>query len=144
MIIERLPNWDVRLVAFAREMSGQVFEWGSTDCASLVRRGLIAMMGKDVLKKHIGIWKTRRGALLVSRHTKPDGALKASGAVRVGMGYAWSGDVAVGASTDGHNMAQVALLLPTRKALTSTPEMGVIIVDKLSLTKGTRFWRYGG
>lgn len=142
--MDRLANWDVNLVDFARDVVGQEFEWGTTDCASLVRRGLIAMMGKDLLKKHVGIWKTRRGALIASRHTKPEHALKASGAVKVGALYAWSGDVAVGANVDDHGMVQVALLLPTRKALTSGQEKGVIIVDKLSLTEGTRFWRYGG
>lgn len=142
--MDRVSNWDTHLVAFAEEVVGQEFEWGTTDCASLVRRGLIAIMGKDVLKKYVGAWKTRRGALTASRRVKPEHALKASGAVRVGTRFAWSGDVAVGANTDGHDMVQVALLLPTRKVLTSTPEKGVFISDKLSLTKSTRFWRYGG
>jgi len=62
----------------------------------------------------------------------------------VGARFAWTGDVAIGKSLDDHDMVQVALLLPARKALTSTPDRGVIIVDKLSLTEGTRFWRYGG
>lgn len=141
--MNRLANWDTHLVSFARDVVGREFEWGVTDCATLVRRGLIEMLGRDVLKGHHRVWKTRRGALMASR-VKPQDALKASGAERVGNKFAWSGDVAVGRRVDDHGMIRVALLLPTRKALTSTPDLGVIIVDRLSLTKGTRFWRYGG
>lgn len=142
--MDRLPNCDTRLVDFAGDVVGEDFKWGTTDCASLVRRGLTAMMGKDVWKKHVRIWKTRRGALTASKNMEPKHVLEASGAVEVGAKFAWSGDVAIGKNSDDHDMVQVALLLPARKALTSTPDRGVIIVDKLSLTEGTRFWRYGG
>jgi hypothetical protein len=142
--MDRLANWDSHLVGFARGVVGEDFEWGTTDCASLVRRGLIAMMGEDVWKKHVRIWKTRRGALAASKKTEPEHVLEVSGAVKVGTKFAWAGDVAMGKNLDDHNMVQLSLLLPTRKALTSTPDRGVIIVDKLSLTEGTGFWRYGG
>ena len=142
--MDRLANWDVHLVDFAGSVVGQDHEWGTTDCASLVRRGLIAMMGKDVLKKHVGIWKTRRGALVASKKIDPADVLEASGAVEVGVRFAWAGDVAVGGSVDDHGMVQLALLLPSRKVLTSTPDRGVFIIDRLGLAEGTRFWRHGG
>jgi len=142
--MDRLANWDVHLVGFANEVVGQGHEWGTTDCASLVRRGLITMMGKDVLKKHVGIWKTRRGALVASKKIDPADVLEASGAVEVGIRFAWAGDVAVGGNVDDHGMVQLALLLPSRKALTSTPDEGVFVFDRLGLSEGTRFWRYVG
>ena len=141
---ERIENWDSRLVEYAKKVVGQEFKWGSTDCASLVRRGLTAIMGEDVWKRAVGTWKTRRGAVSVSDRTDYEEALKASGAVEVGLHYAWSGDVALGPSEDEHGMIQVGLLLPTRKVMTSMPETGVVIVDTLALEKGTRFYRYGG
>ncbi|KKN45116.1 hypothetical protein LCGC14_0686180 [marine sediment metagenome] len=140
--LERVENWDSRLVEFAREVTDQPFEWGVTDCASLARRGLEVVFGLDLWRGHVGTWKTRRGALGVSGRTEHQEALRASGAVEVGKHYAWSADVALGDSVDDHGMLQVALLLPTRKAMTSTPERGVLIVDKLSLAEGTTFWRY--
>lgn len=138
----RVDNWDRRLVEFAATVVGRPFKWGQTDCASIVRRGLTQVFSQDVWKGHVGEWKTKRGALGVSGRTEPQEALRASGAVEVGKHYAWSGDVALGDSVDDHGMLQVALLLPTRKAMTSTPENGVVIVDKLKLAEGTTFWRY--
>lgn len=139
---ERVDNWDRRLVEFAAAVVGQAFTWGRTDCASIVRRGLEAAYGRDVWKGHVGEWKTRRGAVGVSGRTESQEALRASGAVEVGKHYAWSGDVALGSGVDDHGLLQVALLVPTRKAMTSTPELGVLLVDKLSLAEGTTFWRY--
>ncbi len=143
MKLERVENWDRRLVEFTNEVNGQAFEWGTTDCASLVRRGLSLMFGRDVWKKHVGEWKTKRGALGVSGRTDYEDALRASGAVEMGIHYAWSGDVALGPSEDDHGMLQIGLLVPTRKILTSTPEVGVAIADKLRVEEGTRFYRYG-
>lgn len=143
-MMNRLHNWDTWLVEFAIKMIGQPFKWGQTDCATLVRNGLRSIYGRDVWRGHVGIWTARRGALIVSNRTKPKMALRASGAVETHTKHAWSGDVALGPSMDAHGMFQLSLLIPNRKALTSTPETGVIVVDTLSLTKGTRFWHYVG
>lgn len=140
---EHVANWDRRLVEFANEVRDQPFEWGQTDCASLVRRGLQAVFGEDVWKGHVGEWKTKRGALTVSGKTDYEDALLASGAVEMGFHYAWAGDVALGVKEDQHGMIPIALLVPTRKVITSTPRTGVVIVDKLMLEEGTRFFRYG-
>ncbi len=141
---ERIENWDSRLVEYAKEVDGQAFEWGTTDCASLVRRGLIVIMGDDPWKRAVKTWKTSRGALGIAERVDHQEALRASGAVEVGKHYAWSGDVALGPSEDEHGMIQMALLLPTRKAMTSAPDTGVIIVDRATMAEGTRFYRYGG
>ena len=140
--MDRVENWDSCLVRLARAVEGQPFEWGRTDCATLARRGLTTIYGRDVWAGHVGTWKTRRGALGSAGRTDPENALRASGAVPVPPNYAWSGDVALGASLDAHGMPRVSLLLPNRKALTSTPDRGVVVVDKLSLTEGTEFWSY--
>lgn len=140
---EHIANWDRRIVEFAKEVRGTSFEWGSTDCVSLVRRGLRIIFDEDVWKGHVGEWKTRRGALTVSGKTDYEDALLSSGAVEVGYHYGTSGDVALGPNEDEHGMLQMGLLVPTRKVLTSEPETGVSIVDKLRLEEGTRFFRYG-
>jgi hypothetical protein len=140
---EHVANWDRRLVEFVAVVVGQPFKWGETDCVSLVRRGLQLMFDEDVWKGHVGEWKTRRGAITVSGKTDYENALLTSGAVEVGYHYGTSGDVALGPQEDEHGMLQMALLVPTRKALTATPAVGVAIVDKLRLEEGTRFFRYG-
>ena len=142
-MFEHVANWDRRLVEFAAVVVGQPFEWGQTDCVSLVRRGLQLMFNEDVWKGHVGEWKTKRGAITVSGKTDYEDALLTSGGVEVGYHYASSGDVALGPNEDEHGMLQMALLVPTRKVITATPEVGVALVDKLRLEEGTRFYRYG-
>ncbi len=141
--MEHVANWDRRLVEFVKEVRGTPFKWGQTDCASLVRRGLQLMFDEDVWKGHVNRWKTLKGAAKVSGTTDYEVALLASGAVEVGYHYASSGDVALGPQEDEHGMLQMALLVPTRKAMTATPLVGVEIVDKLMLEDGTLFFRYG-
>ncbi len=143
MMHEPVANWDRRLVEFARETNGQAFEWGSTDCVSLVRRGLQVEFGVDVWKGHVGKYKTKRGAVTVAGKTDYEDALLTSGAVEVGYHFGTSGDVALSPKEDEHGMFSMALLVPSRKALTSVPREGVVIVDKLQLEPGTRFFRYG-
>ncbi len=141
--LEHVENWDRRLVEFARAEDGREYEWGLTDCAALVRRGLQSVFGEDVWKGHVGTWTTRRGAVTVAGKTDYEEALLASGAVEVGFHYAWAGDVVLGGSEEQHGMLTVGLLVPTRKVITSTPRLGVVIVDKLSLEIGSKFFRYG-
>ena len=140
---EPVANWDRRLVEFAREVIGQEFEWGLTDCVALVRRGLQVEFGVDVWEGHVGKYKTKRGAVTVAGKTDYEDALLTSGAVEVGFHYGTSGDVALSPREDEHGMLSMALIVPSRKALTSTPSEGVVIVDKLRLEEGTRFFRYG-
>ncbi len=141
--MEPIANWDRRLVEFARAADGKPFQWGHTDCVSLVRRGLQTVFGVDVWKGHVGKYKTKRGAVTVAGKTDYEDALRASGAVEVGYHFGTSGDVALSPKEDEHGMFSVALLVPSRKALTSIPSEGVVIVDKLGLEEGTRFFRYG-
>ena len=138
----RRTNWDVCLIRFASVAKGQAFEWGRTDCAHLARRALFTMLGRDPWDGYVGKWKTRRGALTVAKRTAYPECLNLSGAVEVGDKYATSGDIAVGPTPDRHGMVQMAVVLPGRMAMTSSPDKGVI-VDRLHGFKvGTRFWRY--
>jgi hypothetical protein len=142
-MFEPIANWDRWLVEFARAEDRLPFEWGSTDCVSLVRRGLQTVFDVDVWDGHVGKYKTKRGAVTVAGKTDYEAALLASGAVEVGYHFGTAGDVALSPKEDEHGMLSMAMLVPSRKALTSTPTEGVVIVDKLRLEEGTRFFRYG-
>ena len=48
--MRRVPNWSQKLVAFAIEQRELAFEWGRSDCGSLVRRGLELVFGEPVLE----------------------------------------------------------------------------------------------
>lgn len=141
----RVENWDTWLVQFANEMRDREFVWGETDCVTIMRGGLKAILGRDPLKGKLQSWKSQIGALRAFKRIafSPTILLADTGAVRVLPNFASSGDVAIGPETDKNNLPSISLLLPGRKALVSTPETGVIIIDKLALTTGTEFWRYG-
>ncbi len=128
---------------FAQLAEGQAFEWGRTDCASLVRRALTQMLGVDPWKKHLGVWTTRTGALRVLKRTKPHKVLKSTGAVQVGTLFATAGDVALGRHLDARGLLGLAMVLPSNKVLTSTPESGVYIVTGREFGGDVRFFRYG-
>lgn len=43
----RVPNWDLRLADLRTEVWGQEFQWGKTDCQSLVRRAVAVIRGEE-------------------------------------------------------------------------------------------------
>ena len=45
----RVPNWDNCLVEWAAVQVGRPFAWGTADCATLLREGLVVMYGQDHL-----------------------------------------------------------------------------------------------
>jgi hypothetical protein len=62
--MDRIPNWPVALGNLARELIGQPFVWGETDCVSIVRKATIAMYGEDIAKPYIDVtYKTKIGAV---------------------------------------------------------------------------------
>lgn len=139
----RVPNWDTALVEFALEVDGEPFEWGRTDCVSIVRLALSRMYGgTDPLDGHIGSWTTKRGALRVSKNTDALDALKRAGFVEVAPVYATTGDVALGATADACGAPAVSIVLPMRMMLVSTPEHGVRMVHRDDINPGTRYWRH--
>lgn len=138
----RIENWDSWLVRFALAAKGQRFVWGRTDCVTLTRRGLTQMLGVDPWQGHVKKFKTKRAALLEMNDIDPEITLRDTGATEAGYHFGTSGDVALGPTRDRHGLIAVSLLLPGRKALVSTQELGVLILDKLELPSETRFFRY--
>lgn len=139
----RVLNWDVRLVEFAREVRGQPYVWGETDCATLVRRALTVMHGEDPLPDDVGAWTTRIGALRVAGRTDVEDALYRAGGWEVRPPYATAGDVALAQPHgQGDPLPTLSVLLPRGKVLTSTPQLGVAVLARDSLDPGTRYFRH--
>lgn len=89
----RVRNWDVRLFHWADSVVGRAFEWGTTDCASLVRAGHVAMYGKDVFG-----WPTYSSKLDATKAKKKVGGIpKALRKVctEIGRRFARTGDIVV-------------------------------------------------
>ena len=141
MVVE---NWDTRLVEYALSVVGEDFEWGRTDCATITREALTLVFGEDPWDGHARRWTTKVGAVRAGRAATILDVLRGSGAIQVGEHFGTSGDVALGCHFGAHGLPMLSILLPGRKVLTSTPESGVVILDKLDMDQGTVFWRYPG
>ena len=65
--MKRLPDWQLRLEAFARERRTMPFAWGTNDCATFAAAGIEALTGEVVLPEIRGY--TEREALrLIEEH----------------------------------------------------------------------------
>lgn len=141
--MNKIENWDSFLVEYANNMVGKEFVWGKTDCATLARRGLMVILGRNPWRGHIKVWRSKAAALRASKTVDPIAIFNDSGAREIDRGFISAGDIAIGPEIDSHGMFRFSLLVPTRKALSSWTEQGVILIDHLHLPIGTRFWRYG-
>ena len=46
--MQRVNNWDLALVEWAESVRGKPYEWGVTDCGTLVRDACAAMYGREM------------------------------------------------------------------------------------------------
>ncbi len=141
----RVDNWDSRLVEFALDMEGRKFQWGRTDCVTLTRRGLNALYGRDPWKRSVPTWKGKVSALKMSQEFEGAKAADflATSAEEIASPFATSGAIALAPTRDEHGLPGMSILLPGRKVLISTPQTDALIIDKLLLPEGTRFFTYG-
>ncbi len=140
--MDRLPDWNARLVTYANSVNGTAFKWGTTDCCQLARRSMRAMYGKDLLPGW-GTYRTSASALKVGRQVGPVGAyLREKGFQAIGVAFAQSGDVVVfrGKCSGGH--PQVGVVVSGR-LMVSDPDTAVQLypVPWGDWPKGTRLWR---
>ena len=137
----RVGDWNERLVAYANSVNGAPFQWGVTDCASLVRYALRAMYGRDLLRG-MGSYRSSPSALRVGRQVGPVGAyLRDRGFQAVGLAFAQSGDTVVFRGLDrGHPQLGVVV---SGRLLVSDPDTDVVL-HRLPIgawPKGTKLWR---
>lgn len=136
-------NYDVFLTGFASGIQGAPFKWGSTDCGSLVRRGLTACYGRDILRG-AGSWNSLRALRKFVKDTGgPAKLLKSKGFTKVRAAYAQCGDVVILPGEDADDVPQTGILLHRRKMLTSDRLAGVVVVNLriMKVPKKTLFLR---
>lgn len=106
---------------------GREYEWGETDCVSLIRIGLAIVYGKDVLSG-LPDWTTLKGAVSAFRKVGDVAIfLQQSGAHIVHPTMARNGDLLVWDGEDEDGLPQTGLIVPKRKVITSAPDVGVVI-----------------
>ena len=138
--MDRIERWDSELTYFAERVRRDDYAWGQTDCASIVRRGLMLLYGKDIWKGAVPSYRSIKGAVRVAGSHDIIEVLEGTGAKEIQPGFATAGDVAV-LSDPEYPLPRVALLIMGRKALVSDPDKGVSIIDHL-LLNDPRFFRY--
>jgi len=104
MELIRTVCWDADLVIYVKSVIDEPFEWGRTDCATLVRHALKAMYGKDVLRG-VGSWRTLAEARRAVKRIGPyETFFKSKGCEEWSPAYRQRGDVAIlpsGGDRDG-------------------------------------------
>lgn len=131
----RLRNWDVRLFHWADRMIGRSFEWGVTDCASLIRAAHLAMYGEDVFGWPA--YRSLKGAM--SAKEKVGGIRKAlkKDCARVGRRFARSGDVVLIKHKGEEGMGVVVGM----NVVGTYPGYAVMLVPLSALPRNVTFWR---
>lgn len=128
-------------MGYASAMRGLPFEWGKTDCASIVRAGLELTYEKDLFDGKIKPWTSLKTAASRWKSIDLENLLLSLGAQEVSPQHTQAGDLAIGPELDENQLPQLALVLPVSKVLISTPEYGVQIIHVSDLLPGTRYWR---
>lgn len=140
MSYSRVLNWDVRLVTWAAGLVGTPFEWGKTDCASLVRGCIAAMYGHDFFSYR---YQSERGALkaLATGGAVSDHILTL-GADLYPFPFAQQGDVVV-APDDNGPWGEFAHVVIANLAFSSDPVAGVYAqkLQALKFPEGTQVYR---
>ena len=122
MIMERLPDWKPRLIAWLASIARTPFEPGKHDCALFVAGAIAAMTGEDPAARFRGRYTTVRGGLRVLRaegfgdHVE----MVASRLEEVAPLMAQVGDIAVVDTPEGPALGIVAgadILVPGRDGL---------------------------
>lgn len=93
--MQRLPDWDVRLVDWAATRLGAPFEFGVTNCVQLALEAFDAMTGAEVAAKYRGRYKSEREGrrLMLRERVDPLTGLLNLGCVPVPRGFAQRGDI---------------------------------------------------
>lgn len=94
MALMRTVSWGTDLMSYVSSVMDKPFEWGVTDCGTLVSSAQEAMYGHDVVGA--GTWKTKAEALKALKQIGPyKEALASAGACEVPISFRQRGDIAL-------------------------------------------------
>ena len=138
--MKRVPNWDVKLVRWAETQFGEPFEWGRTDCGSLIKSGLRLIFGQPVLDEGLR-YKDEESAVGVIRTVGTVARYFTQlGGVRLIPTRAAGGDIVVRPGRDD-GLPRMGLMLHPTGFVTSDPVNGPHVVSKYQLPSRARIYR---
>lgn len=121
----RVFNWDHKLVRFAEQERGRSYEWGETDCASLVRRAMDIMYGEDKFPNAPN-WTTEVGAKrALGKIDNVNQCIIDIGGEDVHKNFRRNGDIVTGIDNN-ENFPGMGVVVDV-EVLTSSPEYGVYL-----------------
>lgn len=124
--MQRIVNWDVKLVEYALSLQGQPFVWGQTDCASIVRGAMRAMYGEDLWSEGYDYTSLLEAKRLLEVSGGVAMQLSLLGAEEVPRGFLQQGDVVVGEPLD-EDFADNVFVMVSDQLLSATLEEGVVM-----------------
>jgi hypothetical protein len=123
----RVRNWDVKLLAWARQRNGDEFRWGRTDCGTLVVRAHRIMFGRRVLGI-LPVYSSLRAARDAFAATGGvEAVLRSAGAVEVAVPFAQQGDVLIERDLDERGFPSAAVVVAGH-VLYSNVDAGVRLI----------------
>jgi len=136
----RVPNWSSKLVAFAEVQRKKNFEWGETDCGSLIRKGLKLVFGKPILD--VDEYSNEREAEKVMKKLGDASSFfESQGAVNELLSRASGGDVVVRPGVDD-GLPRLGLFLYPDALLTSDPEYGPHVIKAYELKRQALLYKF--
>jgi len=139
--MRRVANWSQKLVAFAIEQRELAFEWGRTDCGSLVRRGLELVFGEPVLEL-AGYASELEAERTMKQLGEAATFFESQGAVNELLSRASGGDVVIRPGIDD-GLPRLGLFLYPEAVLTSDPENGPHVIKQHELRRRSRLYKFG-
>jgi len=125
--IMRRRGWELALADVVAMHGDQPFEWGKSDCLTMVADAALAMTGIDPLADYRGRYKSARGA---------KGKMRQAGYADVGEAIASQfGEVAPAMARRG-DIGLVETVRGTRRELAAVVILGANVVGKTVAAKG--------
>lgn len=138
----RIPNWDIALVHLARNVQGEPFCWGETDCGTLCYRAVAVMYGEGEAEDRFGgPWQSlhdarERWAEIGGAH----GAMDALEAYEATPRSVRSGDILLFDGADPDSLPRLAFVAGG-KVVTVDRKEGVRIVPVRDVVDPFVVWR---
>jgi len=118
--MERVRNWDVKIMDWQADMLGRPFAWGQTDCGSLVRSALSVVYGEDPVP-HLDWYETQTGAIRLFGETDGiSGAILDLGAEETTLAFARQADIAIEAPSEDNRLGGAGVVVD--RAVVVCPE----------------------
>ncbi|MGH7471826.1 MAG: DUF6950 family protein [Longimicrobiales bacterium] len=118
-----VPNWDTLLFGWATDLVGSPFEWGRTDCGSLVREACRIMSGSDSFES-IRYDSMESALHAYAHHGGVGGLLLRAGWAEIPLAFVQQGDVLIQDRADEHGLPSAGVVV-ARLLLVADPVTGV-------------------